>query len=892
MKKCKYAAAVLLAVVLFSGCSKKEPVPEVSSESPAEETQISVVETEEKKEEPVNLPNNVNYTPVVYTPKMTSFSTDAHAQYLKDPLKFTEFPGEKAEGSTTAVVASDVCELYPESAFSFAPDGKARIIDQNMKGTPIPFSTLLEITGEKLLNVEEKDSYTMGMFNFQKNWHWFYPVTYNGNSGYVFGSDLYGLNNDSERNRIAAETYRTNGALKEFYPYVGFNRLDNAVAEKLEKERLVFQGTNPLDYPYPDDMLCEYNSLRRGNVPVFVTTDLAAHTQHLVFDRILQHVEEYYFEPRLAKLTDDFISAVEASPSVSDETRAIAKDYFMVAKALLADAPTRIEPENHWDDVQYEPTSNNAVPTLSADAKKDYDSVMAATGEISKVLGTEEDFSQYRPRGHYTKNGVLEAYFRAQMWYGRIHFLITMNPKDKETDESTLKLAKVAAFIIETVKNNPQLYSDWEKLFTPITELIGLSDDLSIEDVMPVWKDQNVSSFKNWGDDKESVVKFMKACQERLRPPALSGNSLINGPAETDSDGNLKPPMGWRLFGQRFTYDSYVHEKVSPPRLMSRDLVRGLDVMKAFGSSYADHLLQSTDYPIMEGLKERLDWLENGFAEMGDDFWNLTYYNQVLYQVKSQASFEQGAGFYFTESPAWNIKSQIAAHGTWAELRHDTILYVKQVYAERAGDGDFDPTYRTKTLPRPTNYIEPNVPFWQSSKESVQNLRTILAKYNLLDEEADYSLSTLEETYTRAYTISLIEAGNKPISENDNEWIRNLSSKLTYAAMPYAKGEAVQDYDQLKMSCIADVFTNTDYGVCLEVGVGRPYRLYVPLNDAQGGKRIAIGYGFSYYEFYQPQNDRMTDETWKKITYNTSYKDMEKYLPFWEQNLVLPPSTK
>jgi len=296
--------------------------------------------------------------------------------------------------------------------------------------------------------------------------------------------------------------------------------------------------------------------------------------------------------------------------------------------------------------------------------------------------------------------------------------------------------------------------------------------------------------------------------------------------------------------------------------------VTGLDIMKALGSRTADTLLAIEEYKNMPALKKVLDALEKEFASSGAEFWNRSYYNQVLNQIRTQAKFEQGAGFYFTESPAWNIKSQIAAHGTWAELRHDTILYVKQVYAERAGDGDFDPTYRTKTLPRPTNYIEPNVPFWQSSKESVQNLRTILAKYNLLDEEADYSLDTLEETYTRAYTISLIEAGNKPISENDNEWIRNLSSKLTYAAMPYAKGEAVQDYDQLKMSCIADVFTNTDYGVCLEVGVGRPYRLYVPLNDAQGGKRIAIGYGFSYYEFYQPQNDRMTDETWKKITYN------------------------
>ena len=34
----------------------------------------------------------------------------------------------------------------------------------------------------------------------------------------------------------------------------------------------------------------------------------------------------------------------------------------------------------------------------------------------------EEDFSQYKPRSYYAGNPLLESYFRAMMWMGRITF--------------------------------------------------------------------------------------------------------------------------------------------------------------------------------------------------------------------------------------------------------------------------------------------------------------------------------------------------------------------------------------------------------------------------------------------------------------------------------------
>ena len=136
-----------------------------------------------------------------------------------------------------------------------------------------------------------------------------------------------------------------------------------------------------------------------------------------------------------------------------------------------------------------------------------------------------------------------------------------------------------------------------------------------------------------------------------------------------------------------------------------------------------------------------------------------------------------------------------------------------------------------------------------------------------------------------ALEIVKLEAQNKPISEEQNAWIRTIPNKLSYL---FVKGSDYSDGEQYKMACIADVFTNVEQGLCLEVGVGTPYKLYVPLNDSQGGKRIAIGYIPSYYEFYHSMNDRMTDEQWKAIVYSPDEHDISEYEPFWINSCILP----
>jgi len=890
MRKSIYILSIIVLCFFAFSCKEEKNEPTVE-ETPVTATPVveEVITPEPKKTNTATFSLDYDFSNKELA--LSGFHTEAHKEFLDDPMEFLSIPDQNINEGKTAVVASRVCMFYPEDAFTVEGNQGVMKPDFEASGIPVPFASIIKL-GDKLLDKNPEYEYANGMFHFQDNWNWFYKTEFNGTTGWVYGADLYGINDSLENNQISSLLYASSGKYESFYPISGYLPLEEDVVKCLESNKLALQKVAPAQWIGTDDMIDCYTKLRYiKSVPIFITSDLAAHSQHLTFDRMLQYTEENFFLPRMTELTDAFIEALSKRTDAPDQIRQQAIQYFQVPQAILKTVPEVTESQDYYKAIEYkDKTISEIEEILSAypDAvKADFNMVRKAEGKTEAIFNEDEDFSQYRPRGHYTKNGLLETYFRAQMWYGHLHFSIT-KPKDGSiTPEAILQKEAVISLIIDTVQKDGELYTKWAELFNPITSLIGMSDDLSIDDITPLWKDQNISDYSEWASNQDNIVAFMSLCADTLRPPAISGQSVFQMYSEIDKETGLpKVPMGWRLFGQRFTYDSFIHEKVSPPRLMSRDIVRGLDVMKVFGSKTAEALLQSSDYPEMEGLKEALDKLENIYASYDSDFWNQTYYNQVLYQVKTQATFEQGAGFYFTESPAWNIKSQIAAHGTWAELRHDTILYVKQVMAERAGDGDFEPTYRTEPLPKPVHYVEPNVPFWEGSLASVTKLMSIYDYYNLLDEESRYALERLHEIYSRLLSIAKAEAENKPISEEDNEWITTVASALGRIAMVHNDKGYVNDDDLLRMACIADVFTNNELGVCLEVGVATPTRLYVPLNDSQGGKRIAIGYGFSYVEFTHPSNDRMTDEQWKAIVYKPN-QNLDEYMPFWEKECFL-----
>jgi len=812
------------------------------------------------------------------------FNTSAHKKYLNDPLVFKNIPDGGIPNGRTAVVGSDECLFYPIASISLMGD-----LDKLPQGERIPLATIIPL-GDKFVC---KDSEYDALYKFQDNYNYFYKTTWNGKQGIVFGADLHGIDASNEKNRMNALLYADKGYFHNFYPVTGYDAIRTDIQQELETYGLAFQEVKQseyrLDLETPDDMISLYKGIN-WVTPVFVTTDLAAHANHIVFDQLLQYCEEGFFFPQLVNVINEYIKALEQKKGqINDAVYNTSLNYFRMAQALLALAPQKVEDNNYYRTIVYKDVNADQVlRNYPQQIAKEIEQMNNAAGisESAVFPGMTEDYSQYKVRGHYTKNGILGAYFRALVWFGRINF--NLGGESDSAKEAAKKLAPVALLITDITENSPQIKELWQSLFDPITELIGASDDISFYELAPLWNKIKGAGFAQWYNDSAKLETFVKRDYKELRTPVISGSSLLEGTYD-GGEADRSPATGWRLFGQRYTLDSEIHNYVSPPRLMNRNMVSGLDIMKVFGSQTADLLLRESDYSRYPGLENVLNSLQQNLMRIKDDYWFSTYYTNILYQIKTQAIFENGAGFYFTEKPGWNLKAMNSSHGTWAELRHDTILYVKSTAAERGG-GSWEPTFRTKPLPEPIHYIEPNVPFWVTSAIGIQKLYKILEKYDFLDGKAAQVLAGMHGIFVKAAEISELEADDKEVSGADLAWIRNISNQLSHLVVGlvvnWYEGFA-EDINSLRMALVADVFTNAETGLVLETAVGIPLRLYIPLNDKQGGKRIAIGYGFSYYEFPQPVSNRLNNNEWKAMVYKAN-PDIKKYLPFWMQGLIYP----
>ncbi len=61
----------------------------------------------------------------------------------------------------------------------------------------------------------------------------------------------------------------------------------------------------------------------------------------------------------------------------------------------------------------------------------------------------------------------------------------------------------------------------------------------------------------------------------------------------------------------------------------------------------------------------------------------------------------------------------------------------------------------------------------------------------------------------------------------------------------------------------------------LQVATGMPQRLYMTIFDPAGGRRVCLGYTYSFFEFWHPMESRMTDEEWKTIVYRRGADNRE-----------------
>ncbi|MCC7569117.1 MAG: DUF3160 domain-containing protein, partial [Candidatus Methanofastidiosa archaeon] len=485
----------------------------------------------------------------------------------------------------------------------------------------------------------------------------------------------------------------------------------------------------------------------------------------------------------------------------------------------------------------------------------------------------------YRPRGHYTRTEELGRYFQAMMWYGRMSHLL------KEPQQTRAAVLLCRSLMDTAVTGEPALDA-WDRVYRTTAFYVGDADDLTVyqyAEVMEAVYGQECT-LARIGDDA-LLAEFIERAQELPDP-------RINSSVITDQQTVEDDTKGYRFMGQRFILDSYfffelVYDNVlfyegdgEPFTLVYSDagpirgFPRGLDILSVLGFEVAESILWEEGDTAYQGYDEQIAALRDEVASFSLDDWGKNLYTSWLYTLAAYDLADREGYPAFMRSDAWLRKELATALGSWAELRHDTILYAKQSYTVEATSM---PVASSPYL----GYVEPVPEVYRRLQALTDMTRDGLMTRGLLIPEIGERLGALSDLLGFLLDVSVKELEGVPLSEEESYRVTHIGGALEYLTTFSADFDTLQTEADESVAVIADVHTDVNSQQVLEEGVGYPLPLYVVVHQ-DGVTYLAQGAVFSYYEFRHPLSDRLTDEAWQDLLASGFGPD----LPGWMEDAL------
>lgn len=366
------------------------------------------------------------------------------------------------------------------------------------------------------------------------------------------------------------------------------------------------------------------------------------------------------------------------------------------------------------------------------------------------------------------------------------------------------------------------------------------------------------------------------------------------------------------MLGQKFVLDSWVTAKIVYDDIkwdedkVQRRIPSGLDVaFAAFGNdavvpALVDRMTNRQGRKFRDGLnyQHNLAAVRNIIDAQDRKVWDENLYNNWLSCLRKLSEPTTDAVYpEMMRTRAWAMKNLNTQLASWAQLRHDTILYVKQSYTSGA------------TCFYPAGYVEPVPHFWAALEAMALNAAVLI-------EKTPYPNRTVEKKYPRTgmaegrkfeWTNDGIRIHLKETQQFQAQFLRNFA-KQTAILKGIAEAELAQreftpeqkrfleDVVQIQRgsrgthyngwypglfykgrkdsgkwdALVADVHTDIpdgsvgDPGCVLHQGIGNVDLMLIAVDNGKD-RMIYAGPVLSHYEFEMgPGVKRMADSEWKK----------------------------
>jgi hypothetical protein len=628
-------------------------------------------------------------------------------------------------------------------------------------------------------------------------------------------------------------------------------RLDSRELEKLGRNGFVITDRNRFPtFTYG------YRTIYADHLPLYVSADSILEAVHRSYDAILASLESNSLASSVTTLLDEMYAALAAQPA--DATKKDLDLYLSVARSLLAGT-------------SQPPTAGGDVALFT----KIMSAVNSASGvvEVSLFGSTRtEDFSQYVPRGHYTQSEELKRYFRAMMWLGRTDFRMLETQPDG-AQHLNRRDVEAAFALVELLDERRR--TSYRTVDDAIRAFVGDQDYLTVEQMAPLAQNLGIARRSDLAklSDGELAQGLAKTTFGRQR---IASHIMVNGGVTA----TLPLSLSFAFFGQRYVLDSHVFSQVVYDRVPKRPGVPlrmmpdPLDVaFAALGNNQALTLLAP-------GLERHRYSGELAVArvladEHGSSYWRSNLYNLWMSSLRGLSPAgdlaTNGPGlFTVARTEAWGRRILNAQLASWAELRHDTLLYAKQSYTG------------VPVCEFPDAYVDPYPSFFAAIESFAAHGRELAGRLSfpansplpqmlgtyfsrlgssmrILREMAEGELAGAQITAAQLEFINqavvLQDAGCASVIIGATGW---------YPALFFTNQASVE-----RDPVIADVHTQPAdeagnlVGKILHVGTGDPRQMVVTV-DTCGMPRAYVGLASAYFERITENFKRLTDEEWAK----------------------------
>lgn len=619
-----------------------------------------------------------------------------------------------------------------------------------------------------------------------------------------------------------------------------------------------------------------YASIYRDDLPVYISADSLLYAVHQSYDKILSSVEAGALSSDVRAMLTTMRGRLGQGDVawLKGPERADLDLFLALGLSLIDDALA--------------PLVAGGDATLLADL---FARAKAGEGMTAiRLFGVDRryDFSQFTPRGHYTRSPALQQYFRAMMWFGRTE--LRLIETDENTGASIFRRRQLEAAVGLSELLDADARARFERVDTTIGLFVGEHDSMTAAQAPGLLADLGLA------DGSGLAALPDEALAQAVINGGYGAQRIASQIAVNGTTSTLPLHRAFQLFGQRYTVDSQVFSNVVFDRVgrgaVKRMMPSAFDAAyAAMGNDQAAALLapELTKYsyaPDLEAMRLLVDAHEPAYWE-GSLYTLWLSSLRALSPLKAELADSKQAGLpAVATGEGWGRRVLNTQLASWAELRHDTILYVKQSYTG-GNSCEF-----------PDAYVDPYPAFYTALGRYAERGKgmtgTLAASLDASTRERmETHFTRLQQVSTRLGEMAERQRSGQPFTAEQMAFINQTvavqevcggaSSSGWYPELFFQYGSDVE-FDPT----IADVHTQpfdedgNPVGHVLHVATGGPRRMIVTVETCSG-PRAYVGLVSSYGEKITENLERLTDEKWA-----AEIKGRAAPAPAWMSDLVGP----